>query len=136
MALAPAPAPTARALAAPSGNGIDLESAIKAHAQWRAKLRNAAQQREHLDADTIGRDDCCELGRWLHGKGQGSYGALPAFQSLVDRHREFHEVAGGIARIINRGAYAEAEEALAGNTRFSQASSAVGAAIVQLRNQL
>jgi hypothetical protein len=38
---------------------------------------------------------------------------LPAFQSLVDRHREFHEVAGGIARTINRGAYGEAEDALA-----------------------
>ncbi|MES2928524.1 MAG: CZB domain-containing protein [Pseudomonadota bacterium] len=124
------------ALAAPSVQGVDLDSAIKAHAQWRTKLRDAAKKHQQLDADTIRRDDCCELGRWLHGKGQGSYGALPAFQSLLDKHRDFHEVAGAIAQTINRGNYADAEQALAGNTPFSQASSAVGAAIIQLRNSL
>ena len=127
---------TSMALAAPSVQGVDLDSAIKAHAQWRTKLRDAAKKHQQLDADTIRRDDCCELGRWLHGKGQGSYGALPAFQSLVEKHRDFHEVAGAIAQTINRGNYADAEQALEGNTPFSQASSAVGAAIIQLRNSL
>src|SRR3989344_1675301 len=127
---------TSMALAAPSVQGVDLDSAIKAHAQWRTKLRDAAKKHQQLDADTIRRDDCCELGRWLHGKGQGSYGALPAFQSLVDKHRDFHEVAGALAPTLNRGNYADAEQALAGNTPFSQASGAVGAAIIQLRNSL
>src|SRR3989344_3969507 len=127
---------TSMALAAPSVQGVDLDSAIKAHAQWGTKLRDAAKKHQQLDADTIRRDDCCELGRWLHGKGQGSYGALPAFQSLVDKHRDFHEVAGAIAQTINRGNYADAEQALAGNTPFSQASSAVGAATIQLGNSL
>src|SRR3989344_3585673 len=127
---------TSMALAAPSVQGVDLDSAIKAHAQWGTKLRDAAKKHQQLDADTIRRDDCCELGRWLHGKGQGSYGALPAFQSLVDKHRDFHEVAGALAPTLNRGNYADAEQALAGNTPFSQASGAVGAAIIQLRNSL
>lgn len=128
--------PAAVALAAPAAQGIDLDNAIKAHAQWRTKLRDAALHHEQLDAETIGRDDCCDLGRWLHGRGQGSYGGLPAFQALVDRHREFHEVAGSIAKTINRGNYAEAEQALAGNTPFSRASSEVGSAIVRLRKAL
>ncbi|MCE1190795.1 MAG: CZB domain-containing protein [Acidovorax sp.] len=130
-----APAPAA-ALAGPAAEGVDLESAIKAHAQWRTKLRDAARHQEQLDADTIGRDDCCDLGRWLHGRGQGSYGSVPAFQALVDRHREFHEVAGSVAQLINRGAYSEAEQALEGNTPFSRASSEVGSAIVRLRKSL
>jgi hypothetical protein len=124
------------ALAAPAIQAVDLDSAIKAHAQWRTKLRDAAKKHQQLDADTIGRDDCCDLGRWLHGRGQGSYGGLPAFQSLMDRHRDFHKVAGAIAQTINRGNYAQAEQALAGDTPFSQASSDVGAAIIQLRNSL
>ena len=127
---------TSIALAAPSAKGVDLDSAIQAHAQWRTRLRNAAQHKERLDADTIGRDDCCDLGRWLHGKGQGTYGSLPVFQDLVDRHRKFHTEAGAIAKTINLGNYAAAEEALAGNTAFSRASSEVGAAIIQLRNSL
>ena len=124
------------ALAPPADRGIDLDSAIKAHAQWRAKLRTAAQKREHLDADTVGRDDCCELGKWLHGRGQASYGSVPGFQALVDRHREFHREAGAIAVAINRGHYAQAEQALGGNTAFSRACNEVGAAIVTLRNNL
>ena len=135
-AQAAASAPAAAALAGPATEGVDLDSAIKAHAQWRTKLRDAARHQEQLDADTIGRDDCCDLGRWLHGRGQGSYGSLPAFQALVECHREFHAVAGSVAQLINRGAYSEAEQALEGNTPFSRASSEVGSAIVRLRKSL
>ena len=130
-ALSPLPS-----LSGPAGEDIDLDSAIKVHAQWRSRLRKAAQKQERLDADTVARDDCCDLGKWLHGRGQGSYGSLPAFRTLVDRHREFHSAAGAVAKAINWGNYAEAEKALAGNTAFSRASNDVGVAIVQLRSSL
>ncbi|GAA4418642.1 methyl-accepting chemotaxis protein [Acidovorax lacteus] len=127
--------PRALAAPAPALQGINLDSAIEAHAQWRAKLRQAAQRHEQLDADTIGRDDCCALGQWLHGAGQSRYGRRPAFVALVERHQEFHRCAGQVAQLINRGAYQEAQDALLGNTAFSRASSEVGAAIVRLRNE-
>ena len=131
-----APAAAAPALAAPAAQDIDLESSITVHAQWRSRLRMAAQKRERVDAETLGRDDCCDLGQWLHGRGQGRYGSLPVFRTLVERHREFHKAAGAVAQAINRGSYAEAEQALAGNTPFSRASNDVGVAIVQLRSSL
>jgi hypothetical protein len=124
------------AIAAPQGDGIDLDQAIQAHAEWRSRLRTAAQNQDTLDADTIARDDCCDLGRWLHGSAGAQYGNRPSFVALLDRHRTFHAIAGQIAGHINRGAYAEAEEALSGNTPFSRASSEVGAAIVRLRTEL
>ena len=123
-------------IAAPQGNGIDLDKAIQAHAEWRSRLRTAAQNQDTLDAETIARDDCCDLGRWLHGSAGTQYGNRPNFVALLDKHRAFHTIAGQIAEHINRGAYAEAEEALAGNTAFSRASSEVGASIVQLRTEI
>ncbi len=115
---------------------IDLDSAIEAHAQWRTKLRAAAENHEQLDAKTVGRDDCCVLGKWLHGRGRTKYGHSPSFVDLVDRHRSFHSAAGKVAQTINRGDYAGAKDMLASGTEFAKASSEVGAAIVRLRKDM
>jgi methyl-accepting chemotaxis protein len=119
-----------------SSIGINLDNAIRAHADWRAKLRTAVQRKERMDAETIARDDCCELGKWLHGTGLSRYGSKPYFVSLVDAHREFHQEAGKVARTINQGAYADAEKQLASDTGFSRASNKVGRAVVQLTSEL
>lgn len=116
--------------------GINLDTAIQAHAQWRAKLRTAVATRENLDADTVGRDDCCELGKWLHGSGNSQYGGKPSFVNLLDSHRQFHEEAGKVARLINQGAYGEAEMQLGNGTGFANASQKVSMAVVQLAKEL
>ncbi len=124
------------ARAAITDQGIDLDSAIEAHAQWRTKLRTAADNHEHLDAKTISCDDCCVLGKWLHGAGGNKFGHSPSFVDLIDRHRGFHTAAGKVAQTINRGDYAAAKQMLAGGTDFSRCSSEVGAAIVRLRKEM
>nr|WP_238544115.1 CZB domain-containing protein [Acidovorax sp. KKS102] len=137
-----APLPSQRALgAAPAGNagaalGINLDTAIQAHANWRAKLRTAVTQKERLDAETVGRDDCCELGQWLHGAGSSQYGGKPSFVNLLGAHRQFHEEAGKVARMINQGAYDHAEKQLANDTAFSRASQKVATAVIQLAKEL
>jgi methyl-accepting chemotaxis protein-2 (aspartate sensor receptor) len=115
---------------------IVLDGAIEAHAQWRSKLRAAAQRHEQVDAASIGRDDCCTLGKWLHGKGSSQYGGKPSFANLLARHRQFHQAAGKVAQTINRGDYQGGRDMLAGNTEFSRASSEVGGAIMALRKEI
>ncbi len=121
---------------AASSAGIDLDGAIKAHADWRSKLRSAAMHGEQVDADTICRDDQCPLGKWLHGSGQGKFGGKPSFVELVEAHREFHDEAGKVARSINSGAGAEAEKMLESDTAFSRASQKVTRLIVQVKNEI
>ena len=137
LAAAPAAA-LGRSSAASEGPalGINLDNAIQAHANWRAKLRTAVTQKETLDADTVSRDDCCELGKWLHGAGSSQYGGKPSFVQLLESHRQFHQEAGKVARLINQGAYSEAEKQLESNTGFSNASQKVGAAVIQLAKEL
>ena len=134
-AAAPAPAPSA--LAAPaSGMGINLDNAIKAHADWRSRLRTAATKGDQMDADTVGRDDCCELGKWLHGEGGKRYGAHQSFPALLEAHKAFHVEAGKVAQVINQGQGEKAESMLDGGTPFANASSEVGRLIVLLKKEL
>lgn len=48
---------------------MNLDTAVQTHALWNTKLRNAISKREQMDLITLSRDDCCELGIWLHGEG-------------------------------------------------------------------
>jgi methyl-accepting chemotaxis protein len=104
--------------------GIDVDSIIDAHRQWKVKLRDAIESRSRVDTATLSRDDCCALGKWIYGDGQ-RLGARTSFAELVSQHKRFHGVAGQVGELINRRSYREAEEALAPGTAFSQATSDV-----------
>jgi methyl-accepting chemotaxis protein len=119
-----------------SSAGINLDNAIKAHADWRSKLRSAASNHTQVDAETIARHDCCELGKWLHGAGSSKYGGMPTFVALIDGHRNFHTEAGKVARIVNQGDGAKAEQMLGSGTAFARTSSEVSRIIVQLKKEL
>lgn len=112
---------------------MDLDNAINAHTQWKVKFRTAIGEKLTLDAVNIGRDNCCELGTWLHGEGRARLGTQPAFRTLVDRHRDFHVEAGKVARTINAGQYDAANAMLGSGTPFATASSAVASAVIGLK---
>jgi methyl-accepting chemotaxis protein len=123
-------------LAAPVANteaGIDLNSALKAHAEWKLKLCNAAINHETLDVATVSRDDCCVLGKWLHGPGRPIFGHLPIFGDLTAKHANFHREAGRVAQAVNNGQYDEALAMTEQDTPFADASGAVGMAIRGLK---
>jgi methyl-accepting chemotaxis protein len=132
-----APAPAAVNPSTPHGHvqGINLDNAIKAHADWRTKLRAAGQKHEQVDAQTIGRDDCCELGKWLSGNGHSQCGSVPSFVALITAHKSFHQAAGKVAHFINSGHGDEVEKMLGSGSVFSTASSDVTRLIVQLRKE-
>ncbi len=114
---------------------MDLNQATQAHAEWKVKLRVAINKREKLDVTTISADNCCQLGKWLHGEARGLFGTLATYQECVKRHAEFHRAAGEVAQTINRGEYDAAGKLLDGGTRYSAASSAVASAILGLKKE-
>ncbi len=121
--------PDGMRLAAPGGSHdsapserFDFDQAIEAHRQWKVKLRSAIAQHETLDADTLCRDDQCTLGRWLHGNGAARWGSKPLFTQLLDKHADFHQSAGAVAREINAGHYADAEQLIGSGSHFSDIS--------------
>jgi hypothetical protein len=108
---------------------MDLNAAHAAHSAWKGRLRQAIENQETLDTACIGRDDCCELGKWLHGEGRGRFGHLPEFVALLERHKEFHREAGFVADMINQKQYSSAVAQIGGMTYFATTSTATGLAI-------
>lgn len=115
---------------------MDLNTASQAHAEWKVKLRMAIAKKETLDANTISADNCCPLGKWLHGEAKSAYSTLPAYRDCVTRHANFHREAGAVARLINAGDYAKAASQLDAGTPYAAASAAVGTAILGLKKAL
>ncbi|TSE20976.1 Aerotaxis receptor [Tepidimonas alkaliphilus] len=104
---------------------LDFDAAIKAHQQWRIKLRNAILKGEKLDVATIRRDDCCILGKWIYGAGGRQWGHLPLFATLVEQHKHFHQETGRVAELVNAGRAEEANRLLMGESPFIRAGRAV-----------
>ncbi|RVT52881.1 chemotaxis protein [Rubrivivax albus] len=106
---------------------------MKAHRNWKVKLRSAIDNREQLDAATICRDHQCPLGRWLHGPGGARWGSSPGFTTLLDAHAGFHRAAGQMAENINRSAYDQANHLLGSGSKFAQASNETVTAILRAK---
>jgi len=120
---------------------MDLESAVGAHVAWKTKFRSAISKHETMDAATIARDDCCELGKWLHGDGKREFSSLTTsamahFKDCTNKHASFHKEAGKIAILINDKKFAEAETGLGAGTSYAKASTDVGVAIQHLKKDL
>ncbi|WP_170211616.1 methyl-accepting chemotaxis protein [Rhodoferax bucti] len=104
--------------------GIDVDTIIDAHRQWKVKLRDAIESGAPVDVGTLSRDDCCALGKWIYGDGQ-RLGNRASFTELIQRHAHFHRIAGQVGTLINEKRLADAEDALAPGTPFSSATAAV-----------
>ena len=104
--------------------GIDIDAVIDGHRQWKVKLREAIEKGEKVDVESLSRDDCCSLGKWIHGDGQRLRERM-TFSTLVEKHARFHRVAGQVGELINQGQFNQAEDALAHGTAFSSATSEV-----------
>lgn len=115
---------------------MDLNVAIQKHAQWKFRLASALRSNESLDAATISKDKCCELGTWLDGQGKVQYQHLPSYEKCVASHTQFHIEAGKIAAAINARRVAEAERMLGSGAPFAEASKNASIAIIELQNQL
>jgi methyl-accepting chemotaxis protein len=114
---------------------MDLEQAVKEHVEWKVKFRMAIFQKEPLDAACIEKDDCCTLGMWLHSGAKAKFGKLQTYAKCVARHKAFHDEAGKIAYAINAAQYDEATGMLKSSSPFARASSAIGLAIMALKEE-
>jgi len=114
---------------------MDLQEAIRAHSDWKTKLRGAISSKSQLDVATIARDDCCMLGKWLHGESRPTYGPLVSHKACVAKHAAFHKEAAKVASAINRGNYSEAQDMLELGKSYALASNEVVFAIGALKRE-
>ncbi|MBV0934289.1 CZB domain-containing protein [Marinobacterium weihaiense] len=91
--------------------GLDFKSAIEAHQRWKSRLNDVIQGRsqETLDPSTVARDDCCALGKWIHGNGGAQFSGQPEFAELKRQHAHFHVCAGHVLLLAQSGRRSDAE---------------------------
>lgn len=114
---------------------MDLNSAISKHAEWKVKFRGAIAKKESLDAATIAKDNCCDLGKYLHGEAKAKFAGSQGYRTCVEKHASFHVEAGKVAAAINAKRFDEATAMIGAGTPFSSASNAVGVAIMNLQRE-
>lgn len=114
---------------------MDLDNALNAHTQWKVRLQAAIDQKQSMDAHSIGRDNGCDLGKWLHSEGKTLFSGTDIYGQVVHRHALFHAAASAVAEKINAREYELAEKMLRGND-FTYASTQVGVAIIQLKKSV
>jgi CheY-like chemotaxis protein len=112
---------------------LSLDQAAELHRKWREELRDAVAAGERLDSAALRRNDCCDLGKWLHSQGRRRYGGKPQFVKLMARHNDFHLIASMVANSINDDEFTDAQKMLGGNSQFAQASIDVEIAILKLK---
>ncbi|MEO0002336.1 MAG: hypothetical protein RLZZ22_28 [Pseudomonadota bacterium] len=112
---------------------LDFDRALETHHQWRVTLRNSIARKLKVDVDMLRRDDCCDLGRWLHGSGGQAWSSNPAFTRLLQNHRDFHQEAGKVGDLINQNQLREAERLVGPSHLFHKAGLQVASGIRALR---
>jgi hypothetical protein len=116
-----------------ASSALTLKNAVSAHRAWKTKLLAAATCGAKLDVATISRDDCCDLGIWLHSSGRRLYGGRPEFTNLVEKHSSFHAVASEAANVINSKGFEAGKTFLRGGSQFAYSTIEVVVAITLLK---
>lgn len=114
---------------------MNLDEAVEKHTAWKTKFRSAIAKIEVLDAATIAKDNCCDLGKWLYGDGKAQFGKLASHADCVAKHKTFHVEAGKVAAAINAKQYTEAEGMIGSGTPYALASNAAVGAILRLKKE-
>jgi len=116
---------------------MNFSSAIQAHTNWKLRLFTACAETStvRIDADTLAKDDQCELGKWLRGDAR-RYTSDARFSELVAAHAGFHRAAGDVARMIAAGKKAEAEKTLySRDSEFTRTTMQVVALLMGFRTR-
>jgi Chemoreceptor zinc-binding domain len=115
---------------------MDLDQAVRKHSDWKIKFRSAISKQESMDAETIAKDNCCDLGKWLHNDGKRNFAAGASLSECVTMHAAFHVEAGKVASAINAKKFTTAGTMIDRNSPYARASSAVVRAILKLKAEV
>ncbi len=112
---------------------MDFTEAIKAHADYKMKLRSYLTKPDgSLSAAEMATDNHCVLGKWLHGAGR-KYSGLPEYERLVSDHETFHKAVAEVIEKADRGMCMDCEVALGSQSPFALASSMIVAALMGMK---
>jgi hypothetical protein len=109
--------------------------AIASHVRWKITLLTAARMREPLSdraTHSVQHPNECDIRRWLLSQYTLHLRQTPEYLAVLHWHQEFHREMQAIARLINAGEFASAEDRLNHSESFQTASNSLANAIMAL----
>ncbi len=111
---------------------VDFTEALRAHVEWKANLRMLLDGKGGpIDIGTVGRDDVCEVGRWLRDE-PNPYAGHPRFVDLREAHTQFHKTAQRVVDAVRCGNRTDAEALLDG-PEYCRSSTVLAAILLEMR---
>ena len=116
---------------------VNFDAAILAHSRWEKRLADLieGESTEVLDPEKVGRDDQCDLGKWIQ--------SVPPevqkdsdFGKLVAEHSAFHHQAALITRLVQKGDLVSARDGIGLSSEYLRKSTAVINLIGTLRHRI
>lgn len=116
---------------------LNFDDAILAHSRWKKRLADLIEgsSTELLDPDKVGRDDQCDLGKWIRAA-PPEVQVDPEFVKLVAEHAEFHRQAASILRFVLKGDLTNAKKGLEPSSDYLRRSVNVINQIGKIRSRI
>lgn len=114
-------------------DGFNMDAAIDAHNQWKVRIQNLLNGKEHISADQLTTHLQCKLGKWYYEEGQSQFKSNFHFQELGSAHEKLHNVMREVVSLYNEGRKQEAREAGASVNTLSKK---VVQALHELKNDI
>jgi len=97
-----------------------IRSSVGAHGLWKGRLRTAIDSGSSpFSPEAIRVDDACEFGRWLYSLAGTEYRAHPLFETVRNKHAEFHLTAASVLQLALSGNKEAARQMIAPGSRFA-----------------
>ena len=111
-----------------------VNSAVAAHGQWKARLRQAiATGTSEFDVRVVTQDNQCAFGKWLYGEGKSTFPSAAYHEEIRGLHAEFHREAARVLGLAVSGKAKEATVAMDPGSAFNKVSSGLVNRLTQLR---
>lgn len=114
---------------------LNWDQMILAHSRWKTRLKQAIESQEKIDAQVAGKDDQCEMGKWIYGEGK-RHASVSAYNDLKTKHAKFHACIPAVLNAARSSSPAKALELLNPGGEFYRASSDCVNAISALKQSL
>jgi hypothetical protein len=114
----------------------NIDKAIASHGMWKMRLKNAIQtQTSEFDVAKVRVPNNCEFGKWLD-KDRMVLSRYPAFNQIVQLHKDLHIETATIMQMALSGKAVEATAKIAVGSSFSSISSKLTIAMMGWKRDL
>ncbi|MBI4989558.1 MAG: CZB domain-containing protein [Rhodocyclales bacterium] len=113
----------------------EIDAVLAAHAAWKARFHDFLVGRSGVDIAVLGTTDHCAFGNWLDNYG-AKYLEKQQYEEIDALHAAFHKIAADVAARLKARDFAGAHALIAQGGELEQASAALAARLLIVKDAL